>query len=242
MSGQYEPIKPSEPVNFFAQAYDNYLSARLLLNKRRFIDGHILAQFSIEKYMKGLLLLKGQRFFGHDLTETHWLADFHEMFPTLRAWLSTEFLTYLGNAFRLRYWDNQRDIGNILLFRRKTLMHLDHTVSIVEQDLLRRPLGKESRYAQDVMAQLPDLIDENLVVNSSAQFDRECYEEDIAAYVLDENLNLMELTTTLLDHNYSAGFPSPGHLKFTSRDAEAREHIFPSRTYPRSMQRNQPNA
>lgn len=240
MNEQMESIKPSEPVNFFAQAYDNYIAARILINKGHLIEGHILAQFCIEKYMKGLLLLKGKRFFGHELTNSTWLSEFHSMFPRLRDWLSAEFLTYLGIAFRLRYWDNQRDIGNILLFRRKTLMHLDNTVSTIEQHMLRRPPGKESRYAQDVKAQRVDLFEGNSVVDKSAQFETECYEEDIAAYVLDEGLNLMEITSRLQDHKYSTGFPSPGHLKFVSRVAEAKEHIFPSRTYPKQKQRTQP--
>lgn len=45
--------------SFLKVGYDDYLSARILINHKLLLQGTILANTSIEKYLKAILIFKG---------------------------------------------------------------------------------------------------------------------------------------------------------------------------------------
>jgi HEPN domain-containing protein len=112
-------------IQWLAWADEDYLAARALLLRAFVLQGTMLANTSIEKYIKAALVACGVPFRNtHDVTA---LCESLKSSGTVAA-VNASFLKNLGKAYKLRYPDDLPVGFNIALAQVKVLAEMDATV------------------------------------------------------------------------------------------------------------------
>jgi HEPN domain-containing protein len=112
-------------IQWLAWADEDYLAARSLLLRAFVLQGSMLANTSIEKYIKAALVARGVTF-----RNTHDVAALYESLKssgTVTA-VNASFLKTLGKVYKLRYPDDLPTGFNIALAQVKVLAEMDATV------------------------------------------------------------------------------------------------------------------
>lgn len=139
--------------HFFIKAYEDYLSARLLILNNKLQQGCILANTAIEKYFKGMITLINEPVpKHHDISASKFRNTLNNKYPKIAEKINFEFINFLAKSYKLRYFDDLEANFNILIIKMKTLTELDFLVSIIEESFLivRPSLGvRDNRYRQD---------------------------------------------------------------------------------------------
>lgn len=120
-------------LNFFGAAYDDYLSARILILNNLLIQGCILANTAIEKYFKALLLIyevDAPR--HHDISAKIFKNTLRNKFPKIFNEINWEFVSLLAKSYKLRYLDDIEPDFNLVIIRLKLLSELDFIVNLIE--------------------------------------------------------------------------------------------------------------
>ena len=114
-----------QAVQWLAWADEDYLAARALLLRAFVLQGTMLANTSIEKYIKTALVARGVAF-----RNTHDVAALYESLKSSGtvAAVSASFLKILGKAYKMRYPDDLPAGFNIALAQVKVLAEMDATV------------------------------------------------------------------------------------------------------------------
>jgi HEPN domain-containing protein len=113
-------------MQWVAWADNEYITARqLLLTDTALVQGCILSDTAIEKYLKALLVLLGLK-----NPKLHKVDKLYEKIKNngLNLNINEEYLTLLAKSYQLRYFDDLPLGFNISVTRTKMLVELDHTV------------------------------------------------------------------------------------------------------------------
>jgi len=158
---------------FFINAYSDYISARILFLNDRLRDACYFANTAIEKYIKGLLLLQGDRPpRHHDLTALSMLNPLKNKYKNFYNSLDIEFLTLLSSAYKMRYLDDIEVGFNIAIIKRKTLAELDRIVTYIEENTMILVSGKNGtvkQYTFDKDSKNPALWQGNIFLHKIEQ-------------------------------------------------------------------------
>src|SRR6185437_116377 len=115
-------------LHWLTWADTDYLGARRLLMDGLLLQGAILSNTAIEKYLKALIALHGEKIV--------WIHDPLQIYKTLREQgssllLNESFLELLGKSYEMRYPDDLKDGYNIVLSQALLLDALDQTVKSI---------------------------------------------------------------------------------------------------------------
>jgi HEPN domain-containing protein len=155
--------KPAEKILLWLGWADkDYIASRRLLLKAYLPQGAALANTAIEKYFKALLLLAGRKVSrSHDISALH--GYLLPLFPNLQE-VNRTYLSVLGKAYQLRYFDTLKPGFSVSLAQAKLLVELDRTVHRIRQGFrFKHSSGKPVRVGIDLLAKTgePDLVEGN---------------------------------------------------------------------------------
>jgi HEPN domain-containing protein len=145
-------------------ADQDYVAARLLLLRGYLLQGAILANTAIEKYLKAVLTHRSIPFpkgwKGHDV------LSLYEAFKSGGAPnLNEDFLRDLGKAYKLRYPDDLAIGFNISLVTVKLLTEFDTTAHLVRRGFtFKKPSGEAvvTRFDELLAEKNSELVDQNV--------------------------------------------------------------------------------
>lgn len=136
--------KAKRIVGLKGNAFNDYLSARVLLNQELLFQGAILANTAIEKEIKGYLEAIGIIVtIKHNSNKLYNLLHKHK--PDVASKLNKEFIKELSRIYEARYTDSLPANFNFTIVRNKYLVELDYTYSILEP-LFRYNRASEKKF------------------------------------------------------------------------------------------------
>lgn len=150
-------------------AYNDYIAARVLLNRNYTLQGMILASTAIEKYFKAAVYaITGRRSKVHmDRFEVIKNEIIEIGYEVLITKIDPLFLELLSKAYKLRYYDNITETISIGFFRNQFLGELDAAVAWFDQLYILSKKGSNevvlSPAKMDYRNRNPDLFENNWV-------------------------------------------------------------------------------
>lgn len=144
MTKSINGVTASTAHSYTVLGYKDYIGARCLLRDGHLYQGAVLASTAVEKYLKAVLLIFGEKGHGHLDKPGLWKL-FQSSGTDLISVLNHEFIQFLGKAYRLRYVDDiKSDIG-IAIEQYKVLAELDFSISQIASRLTIK-IGDESSH------------------------------------------------------------------------------------------------
>ncbi len=149
--------------------YNDYIAARVLLNKNYVMQGVILASTAMEKYFKALVV-----YFSGVIIPVHF-DRFHLIrkavdeigYQVIFKKIDSRFFEILTQAYPLRYYDNITKPTTLGFFKNQFLGELDSAVYWFDQILpITNDTGEViSPLRQDLKAGNPDLLENNWIAH-----------------------------------------------------------------------------
>ncbi|GAA3599842.1 HEPN domain-containing protein [Flavivirga amylovorans] len=155
-------------LGYLTESYRDYLASRILFNNNELIQACCLANTSIEKIFKALLIqFEGKTVkYNHDLNKL--LPDIEKYDLEIFNSLNIDFLKSISYIYKTRYIGSEKTGYNIVILRNKFMAELDYTYSILEPKIR---VGLQSLtdkiitpYEADKMRKLPALIKNNYIL------------------------------------------------------------------------------
>ncbi|MGD0100880.1 MAG: hypothetical protein ABSC60_11085 [Acidobacteriota bacterium] len=180
--------QPSKSANltsiqlFLLAAFDDYLSARVLIRYQQLVQAAVLASTAIEKYCKAILAFRGNSSSGH-LKNEHWncLKNFD---PGLYSTFNEKFFMFLQKCYELRYPDALPDGYNLVIRSRELLAELDHTAISIEEKF---SASRKNTEQKNLFKILQVKNDERLIWNN-----HKLNKEDRFAFIARDNQHVYE--------------------------------------------------
>lgn len=127
------PAAANVIIQWIKWADDDYIGARQLLLGDLLVNGAVLSNTAVEKYLKAIFLVRGigipKGFAGHNVPALYQnLKSAGLILP-----LSEDYLNLLFKAYQLRYPDDLPVDFNIAIDRTRLLTELDYTVSEIRK-------------------------------------------------------------------------------------------------------------
>lgn len=165
-------VGQSELIYFFNSAYKDYIAARTLLLENLLSQGAGLACTAIEKYLKCLILFKGDNNIAqtHDIKSKKLLNPIKQFDKDLYHSFNQQFLTLLSKAYNYRYPSSLQVNYNIVLCKYKILSELDRMVYNIENSFEPFEVKKrkyERDYIRDIRNNNSLLLNKNGLLNPS---------------------------------------------------------------------------
>ena len=169
-------------------AYNDYIAARVLLNKNYTLQGIILASTALEKYFKALIVYHSSK-----IRRIHF-DNFKEIkeaveeigYGVLIDKIDPLFIEILSNAYPLRYYDNIKKETSIGFFKNQFLGELDaavywfdFTVNITDE----KGTGF-SPLKRDYQNKNPDLLENNWVAQKPPLDKKKFMETDCEGFAI----------------------------------------------------------
>lgn len=151
-------------MQWVAWADNEYITARqLLLTDTALVQGCILSDTVIEKYLKALFVILGLK-----NPKLHKVDKLYEKIKNngLKLNINEEYLALLAKSYQLRYFDDLPPGFNICLTRTKMLVELDHTVFEIRNGFNFKIGNKKAANTR---------IDRLLAGNDSVLLSKNCY-------------------------------------------------------------------
>ncbi|MCE4563461.1 HEPN domain-containing protein [Maribellus sp. CM-23] len=181
---------------FLRAGYDDYMSARILINHDLLLQGAIMANTAVEKYFKAILL------FAQDKSKyTHKTTELLKRISIVDAGLYTQidksFIADLEKSYMLRYIDSAPAGFRICLIKRKLLAELDSTVSLlIDRIKFRDSSGKgyqEDKYHIDFKERNVALYENNYLLNKIPKENFLIGIDDVYEFFVDKDLGFLEV-------------------------------------------------
>jgi hypothetical protein len=158
--------KTNLALGFVRTAYNDYIAARVLLNKGYTMQGVMLASTAIEKSFKaGISVLTGKKEFGHMDKFENFKAIIEEKgYGRLIELIDARFIDILIKAYKLRYYDTVQEPTVIGFFKNQFLGELDSAFSLFEKlYIIDNEKGEKllTPLQMDLKRMNPDLIENN---------------------------------------------------------------------------------
>jgi len=155
-------------TGLLANAYQDYISARILLDHWQLLNWCQLANTCIEKYFKAMKVMHWESSpLHHDITAKKIINTIKNKFPNIYKRINIDFIKLLSESYKLRYLDNH-DIGfNITISQFKILTELDYTVNIlIPNKMLKWWNNIMTRYDVDIKNKNLLLFKNNYILNN----------------------------------------------------------------------------
>jgi len=154
-------------LGFLSDGYSDYLAARVLLNSKLLKQGAVLASSSLEKYLKLILGLHGNRSHGH-LKKAHWNALKNHS-PDMHRKIDEEFMLLCQKSYKLRYQESLEPGFNLVIPQWDFLAELDRAVSLIESSTIISNVSSNGKrrcgeYLDDKEKSDPRILDYNHVL------------------------------------------------------------------------------
>lgn len=122
-----------------------------------------MAATAVEKCLKGVLLIKGNRCNGH--LEKNLINAIKNQQPKLYDDLNVDFIKFLRKAYKLRYYDDKKDRFSIVINQFRTLAELDKNMSVIDSGVVLSKNGVtiESVYVQGLKKKEQLLMESNYI-------------------------------------------------------------------------------
>jgi HEPN domain-containing protein len=138
-----------------------YIAARLLLLNDELVQGSVLSNTAIEKYLKALFVASGMK-----VPKIHNICKLHDKLKAkgLAPDINEEYLALLYKSYLLRYPDDLEVGFNIYLSKTKLLAELDRTVYEIVKNLAFARDRKTTTGIEDLKARAahsPSLLTKN---------------------------------------------------------------------------------
>lgn len=155
-------------LGFVRTAFNDYIAARVLLNKGYTMQGVMLASTAIEKSFKALIcILTGRKVIGHmDKFEKFRSIIEETGFRKLIELIDSRFIDILIDAYKLRYYDTIDRPTGIGFFKNQFLGELDYAFSLFNKLYdLENEQGEKilTPLQMNYKAKNPDLIENNWI-------------------------------------------------------------------------------
>ncbi len=134
-------------------ADNDYLAARSLLLDHFIVQGAVLSNTAIEKYLKTALLVKGK-----ELPRKHDVPKLYEILTNGKKDLGINeaYLNLLFKCYKMRYPDDLKTGFNIGLVEIRMLVELDSTVYKIRKEFSFQPDGKPVKTRIDSLLESKD--------------------------------------------------------------------------------------
>lgn len=177
-------------VSFLTTGYDDYLSARILINNGLLLQGAILANTAIEKCLKAIVtFMEGKLKYSH---KTTLLLEAIKDFDTkLYNQINQPFVALIEKAYQMRYIDSLSNGFRICLVRRNVLAELDSIISLLANKI---KLKNETKYEVDKKANKPSLYENNFVLNNIDKNEFLIGLDDAFEFIVDEKIGFFEVS------------------------------------------------
>jgi hypothetical protein len=129
-----DPSRTTNVLDFLNLGLKDYVAARVLLNKGLCLQGAILGSTAVEKHFKAVLAIRGEKASGH--LQTAHFNSVRNFVPGMYSKLSTSFLQFLQQCYKLRYLDQLPENFNLNIGARMTLAELDFTVDTIQAEVI----------------------------------------------------------------------------------------------------------
>jgi len=166
-------------INWLGWADNDYLAARSLLLDHFIIQGAILSNTAVEKYLKTILLIEGKEFpREHDVPKLYEKLISGEK----NLGINKEYLNLLFKCYKMRYPDDLENGFNIALIETKMLVELDFTIHKIRGGFRFQSDGKPIKTRIDFLLESNDenLMRNNCYFGSSDR--KKLFEEDTHCY------------------------------------------------------------
>ena len=155
-------------LGFLRMAYNDYIAARVLLNRNYTMQGVMLASTSIERYFKTVICIyTGEKLRGHlDKFEDFKRAVEEMGYGLLIEKMDPLFIDLLAKAYKLRYYDTIKEPTSIGFFKNQFLGELDGLVELFERLVIITRGDREpilSPYKKAYKENNPDLMENNWI-------------------------------------------------------------------------------
>ena len=121
--------------NFVKTGFQDYLSARLLINTGLFMPGITLASSAVEKYLKAILWNKTEVKKVHLDNISEIQNTFKKLKINLMENFDDNFLKILSVAYKIRYYDNVKGELSFGFFINQVLAELDYTIDYLDSSI-----------------------------------------------------------------------------------------------------------
>lgn len=166
-------------INWLGWADNDYLAARSLLLDHFIVQGTILSNTAIEKYLKTIFLIEGQ-----DFPREHNVPKLYEKLTNGKKDLgiNREYLNLLFKCYKMRYPDDLEVGFNIALVETKLLVELDFTVHKTRKGFRFQLDGKPIKTKLDFLLEGKDdnLLRDNCYFGSTDR--KELFERNTHCY------------------------------------------------------------
>ncbi len=182
--------------SFLKTGYGDYLASRILINHNLLLQGTILANTSIEKYLKAILTFKDDKFkFTHKTTVL--LEELKDFDDKLYDQINKQFVNLIEQSYKLRYIDALPVGFRVALVRRNVLAELDFTVSLfankIQLNLNPNSSSNDTKYFFDKKNKSSDLYLNNFILNELPKNEFLLGIDDVYEFINDENGNFIEV-------------------------------------------------
>ena len=182
-------------LGFLKNAYDDYLASRALLNHNLILQGAILANTSIEKYFKAILMFKGDTI-KHTHSIKNFLPSIKNFDISLYKKLNKEFIHRLDACYSLRYIDTVPENFKITLLKKQTLAELDFTISLVFDKIKIKQKNRDEnkhQYQKDKESNRNELCENNYLFGALTKDTFLTGIDDVYQFYVDNYKNFIEI-------------------------------------------------
>jgi|ERR1051326_4511907 hypothetical protein len=221
----YDRDRTKRVQSFLADAFYDYVGARVLFGARLPKQAAILSSTAIEKSFKAILAFRGNESWGH-LKTAHWNAV--RNFDTeLFSELDLDFIKLNQKAYELRYTESLPVDFNLIIASREFLAELDHSINSIFRRFKIEINGKvqPTPYYAAVEAHDTRVIEDNHIISGQNKTE---FVTQTGQFVYeirnDPKLGLLEVTyETMPTSEWKAkGFLRPGLVPRESPDDSSR--------------------
>lgn len=142
-----EKDKMNLVLGLLRTAYNDYIAARVLLNRDYTLQGVILASTAIEKYLKTVIAMQtGKVSYVHmdrfDVLKAEFMRTEYGILFDL---VDKQFLNILTKGYRYRYYNNIKEPTTLGFFKNQFLGELDGMIELLERLFILKKVkeGKE---------------------------------------------------------------------------------------------------
>jgi HEPN domain-containing protein len=118
-------------ITFLRLAFDDYVAARTLFLNNMLPQACALAATSVEKHLKAILAVRGNRCPGHLTSRLFNSLENYQ--PELYRNLNIDYLKFLSQAYELRYLDDKKPGFGLVINKYRALAELDRMIPEIEK-------------------------------------------------------------------------------------------------------------
>ncbi|MBL1457346.1 MAG: hypothetical protein COA34_005690 [Methylophaga sp.] len=158
-----------DALNYKVLAFRDYLAARHLLIDDFLLQGILLSSFSIEKYLKAILAVRGIPAGKKHIDKVNVFKRLFEINSlNFFDYFDERYLWLLSRVYELRYYDHIKGEKSVGFYKWQVLAELDFMVNLIESSISIKNGIKDIKtmYFEHVDTSNTNLVRENYIYNN----------------------------------------------------------------------------